>query len=297
METSVIDIPHLSQHDWASLRMELIWIYDREVLPSNLLVHNDPNRGNKAWLIRQGNVRIATGTRKTLEAGPGQWIFLPRESTRHHFSNNARIFSIHFLCQWPSGDNLFQGKDGHVIASHDYPELENRGRTLERMIRQYQPDSFTDYARQFSDYGLFLRFQSLFLDWLGEWFRVQIGQGERIAGQKPGDNRALEAVRCLNDAPLDQPFPRAWLERETHLGEAHLNRLFLRYFGVTTRKYWERRKLEFAKACLESSTMPIKEIAYRLAFRSDSHFVIWFRRLTGLRPGEYRKRREPQPSG
>src|SRR5690349_11376080 len=107
------DIPLLSQHDWASLRTELIWIYDRGVLPGNLLVHNDPTRGNKAWLIRQGSVRLTTGTRQTLEAGPGQWIFLPRESMRHHFSKNARIFSIHFLCQWPSGDNLFQGTKGH----------------------------------------------------------------------------------------------------------------------------------------------------------------------------------------
>jgi AraC-like DNA-binding protein len=36
--------------------------------------------------------------------------------------------------------------------------------------------------------------------------------------------------------------------------------------------------------------MPIKEIAFRLNFRSDSHFVIWFRRLTASRPGEYRRR-------
>jgi AraC-like DNA-binding protein len=34
----------------------------------------------------------------------------------------------------------------------------------------------------------------------------------------------------------------------------------------------------------------MKEISYRLNFRSDSHFVIWFRRLSGSRPGEYRRR-------
>ena len=35
--------------------------------------------------------------------------------------------------------------------------------------------------------------------------------------------------------------------------------------------------------------MPMKEISFRLNFRSDSHFVIWFRRLTGSRPGDYRR--------
>jgi len=68
-----------------------------------------------------------------------------------------------------------------------------------------------------------------------------------------------------------------------------LNQLFFAEFGMTSRKYWDRRRLEFAKQCLETSPMPVKELSYRLGFRSDSHFVVWFRRLTGSRPGEYRK--------
>ncbi len=117
-----------------------------------------------------------------------------------------------------------------------------------------------------------------------------VRHGFRVAGHKPGDDRLLNAVRCLNGVPLDRPLPSEWLRNETRLGEAHLNRLFLQVHNVTLRKYWERRKLESAKVKLESTCMPIMEIAYRLAFRSDSHFVIWFRRHTGQRPGEYRRK-------
>ena len=283
--------PLLSQHDWACVRTELIWAYDREVLPSSRRLYSDLQQGNKAWLIRKGAVSIKTSSGDSFEVASGQWLFLPREYTQHRFSSNARILSIHFLCQWPSGDNLFQGKAGRVFPSDVHPDLEKKGHIMERIVHQRQPDSILDHSRQSTDYGLFLQLQSTFLDWLAEWYRVQVSFGERIADQKVGDNRILKAVRCLNEAPLDQPFPKPWLESETHLGEVHLNRSFLKYFGVTTRKYWQRRKLEFAKACLEGSGMPVKEIAYRLAFRSDSHFVIWFRRLTGLRPSEYRNQK------
>jgi len=68
-----------------------------------------------------------------------------------------------------------------------------------------------------------------------------------------------------------------------------LNQLFLGEFGVTTRKYWDRRRLETARQCLETSRLAMKEIACLLGFRSDSHFVVWFRRLAGMRPGDYRK--------
>ncbi len=63
-----------------------------------------------------------------------------------------------------------------------------------------------------------------------------------------------------------------------------LNQLFLAEFGVTTLKYWDRRRLEMARQCLETSRLAMKEIACLLGFRSDSHFVVWFRRHAGQRP-------------
>lgn len=290
MTIAVRALPRLAQHMWANLRTELIWVYDRAVPKSDREQYSDIREGNKAWLIREGEVTITNNAGQSRTVKSGQWIFLPHEHTRHRFSANAKIFSIYFLCQWPSGDNLFQGKSGHIISSEAYPQLEKRGHALEKIVKQYESDTVTGLARIPSDYGSFLKMQALFIQWLSEWYRVMILLDRRIAGFQPGDSRVLDMLRCLNDAPLDSPFPLAKLEEELQLGEAHLNRLFLQQFGMTTRKYWEARRLTFAKTCLEGTSMPIKEIAYRLAFRSDSHFVVWFRRLTGDRPGAYRKK-------
>ena len=50
----------------------------------------------------------------------------------------------------------------------------------------------------------------------------------------------------------------------------------------------EAQRLAAARGYLETSLMPIKEVAYSLGFRSDSHFMMWFKQHLGKRPMEYR---------
>jgi AraC-like DNA-binding protein len=282
----------LPLHEWASLRSELIWIYDREVRPRFRRTKGEYVAGYRAWLIRRGSVSITAGKR-TLTAGAGTWIMPPQAFTEQRFSPNSHILSVHFLCHWPSGENLLLLRDPIAVKSEKYPALERNARKLDRMLRWQFPDADRQdqllYGQESSDYANFLQLQGLFFNWLAAWFHLCVENGARLTRLSSGDTRPFQAARCLNQAPLNLPFPVDWLRRETGLGLMRLNQLFFREFGLTTRKYWDRRRLDFAKQCLETSLMPMKEISFRLNFRSDSHFVIWFRRLTGSRPGDYRR--------
>jgi AraC-like DNA-binding protein len=282
---------HLPLHEWASLRSELIWIYDREVRPMHRQTKGELRPGYRVWLIRRGSVSLSFGKR-THRAEAGTWIMPPQAYTEQNFSSDASILSIHFICQWPSGENLLVTRDPIAVPSKRYPAMERDAKKLERLLRsQFPEESRQDqfYGRQSSDYASFLQFQGVFLNWLASWFHLCVENGARLTRLASGDTRPFQAARCLNQAPLDRPFPADWLQRETGLGLMRLNQLFFREFGLTTRKYWDRRRLDFARQCLETSLMPMKEISYRLNFRSDSHFVIWFRRLTGSRPGDFRR--------
>jgi AraC family transcriptional regulator, transcriptional activator of pobA len=44
-----------------------------------------------------------------------------------------------------------------------------------------------------------------------------------------------------------------------------------------------------AKRMLETSTLSIKEVSYRLGFLETAHFSNYFKRYTGIRPAEYKK--------
>lgn len=276
--------------EWAYLHSELEWVYDHEVAEIYRdKVVNKQTGGYWAWYIRKGRAWVITAAGKRYEAGPGMWLFVPTEQLSQHFSEDARIMSLHFQCHWPSGENILAGNGGLVFDGKDHPALERRASQLERMVRKEFPEADRFYYGCFSNYEQFLAFHVLFQQWLLIWFKVQKENGADVSRLLTKDDRLLRALRCLNRAPLREGLPHEALREESGLGEAQLNRMFMAEYGMTVRKCWERRRLKMARSHLETSLTPIKEIAFTLGFRSDSHFMMWFKQHTGKRPKEYRQ--------
>jgi AraC family transcriptional regulator len=73
------------------------------------------------------------------------------------------------------------------------------------------------------------------------------------------------------------------------MSSRHLLRLFRNTTGHTISEYIEEMRLKKAKALLSSSEMPLKEIAYRLAFSAPSSFSVAFRKATGTTPLSFRR--------
>lgn len=290
--------PQLPLREWAYIHTQLHWIYDHEVPIQH---RNRPvdrhHEGNSAWFLRRGKVVVESDSGRRLRAGPGQWLFVPTEKIHQRFSSDAHILSLHFLCQWPSGENILSRSEGLVLDGSSNPSLERRATQLERLVRRNLPDAETHYASLFSDYEVFLSFHTLFLQWLALWFKTHKEHGIGLSRLSADDDRLLRAVRCINTAPLDSPLPYEALRKVSGLGDAHLNRLLVAEYGLTLRKIWDKRRLSFAKSCLETTRMPVKEVAYNLGFRSDSHFMRWFKERTDKRPKEYRlSHRESRPA-
>lgn len=288
---SSVDSVQFSLHEWACLRTELIWIYDQAVAPESLHRVCQRSRGFFAWYLHGGNLRFRHEGRMR-QIGPGAWFFLPAGTAEHFFSKDARLLSIQFLCQWPSGENFLSTGSGIVLDGWSYPALERSATRLERLVRRHFPEKnlVKFHSNRPADGPTFLRFQSYFIQWLEVWMHALLQNGAKWTRLRSGDDRPLHAVRLLNEAPIDGDYPRLHLRQETRLSEVHLNRLFLREFGLSPREYWNKRKLEFACRCLETSLMSVKEIAYRAGFKSDANFAVWFRGRTGYRPSQYRQR-------
>jgi len=97
----------------------------------------------------------------------------------------------------------------------------------------------------------------------------------------------------------------SWLERQTEATETarqlavadaakslgvaprtlqhHLTR-----HGVTYREVVERQRLRKARALLSETQTKITSIAVEVGFSSVQHFCVWFKRVTGQRPREFR---------
>ena len=74
----------------------------------------------------------------------------------------------------------------------------------------------------------------------------------------------------------------------TGVSSSFLSKAFLSETGLTISNYIRKKKIEMAKDMLTYSDMNISDIAYRLSFSSQSHFIQTFNNLTGITPKKYR---------
>jgi len=279
--------PNRSLHEWASLQTELIWIYDQVIAPEYRHFSAVAERsGYWARYVRAGRI-LLTGAGGEIAAGAGQWLMGEREKGTIDVSDDAHILSIHFLCQWPTGDNFF-GKTGvRIIKDAECPGLRKRAEILERSVRR-RHGSQVGYAHEQATYPDFLRQKALFVNWLAAWCDALSAQGCVPAYGGSDDERLTRVVRRLNEAPLAASFPKTLLQEEAKLSSGQLDLKFAQAFGLSPWRYWERRRLEHAKRRLAQAEIPVKQVAFELGFKSDAHFVAWFRRLVGDAPGRFR---------
>ena len=284
-----LSLPYLANPTlrWSSLRTELLWVYDGPVAVESLHTTSDHRNGYWVWLLRQGEVTLRMG-QQTWRARQGHWLVSPHGSTMQDFSSDAHILSVHFRCQWPTGENLFIEPEALIFESALFPFLERSASRLNSLVHRHFPGVRLEFLQQASGYPVFVRVQQRFLQWLIDFYEVMTQQHRTMSRGGEGDARLWRAAESLHSAPLDAPFPASQLQRDTSLGRAQLDRLFLKEFGTTTREYWEKLRQEAAVGSLEATSMSIKEIGYSLGFKQPSHFTKWFSRRLSATPHDYR---------
>lgn len=78
------------------------------------------------------------------------------------------------------------------------------------------------------------------------------------------------------------------LADELGVSASYLSRLFKKETGDSVSAYIRRQKIEMAKNLLQYSDYSMIEIANRLSFSSQSHFIQQFREIVGMTPKKYR---------
>jgi len=275
-------------HEWASLRIELLWAYSGRVQCHDRRLKIKHNYGYWLWLLQEGHVEV-TSENQTLRAGSGQWILCPVGPGEQSFSEDARILSLHFLCQWPTGENLFPEREGLVFPSARHPRLHAAADELHTLTDREFPGARAILLEQTSTLGNYLKLQSRFSLFLDELLQALERYDRRPIYSGAMDHRVGTAIRCLNGALLADPFPISRLLRETGVSRVHLDRMLCNQVGLSSREYWEKRREEEACHRLESTDQSVKEIGFNLGFKQASHFTNWFKRRKGVSPLVFRR--------
>lgn len=105
-------------------------------------------------------------------------------------------------------------------------------------------------------------------------------------------------LRPIVDAIVAQPDAAhsvADLARRAAISERHLTRVFASEMGMTPGRFVERVRVEAARDLLEATRLKLSVIADRSGFGSVETMRRSFLRVTGVRPGEHRRRFGSRP--
>lgn len=100
----------------------------------------------------------------------------------------------------------------------------------------------------------------------------------------------IENIKNYIAENLLYDFSMSDLSAVLNYNEKYLGRLFKSKTGYTIKEYCNTSKIEKAKDLLESTQMPISEVATKSGFNNVTYFNRVFRKLTGLSPWKYRNK-------
>lgn len=97
-------------------------------------------------------------------------------------------------------------------------------------------------------------------------------------------NRARLRIR----EALESPLTIQQVAEEQGVSYSNFRKLFKEYTGLSPATYQQDLRLQRAKELLTTTSLSVKEIAYRLNFESPDYFSAKFKTKTGRRPSELR---------
>lgn len=169
-------------------------------------------------------------------------------------------------------------------ASYVRERLMNISRLHARGSAAESPDALADATAA-------IALQDLLL-WCAARFQAQ--------SAAPGTEAAavIERVAAIIDARFQQPISVRRIAREVGKSQNYVARRFRERFGMTILQYALTRRIAHARFLLESTDLPIRQIAERVGIDDPQYFNKQIRRRLGNNPSAVRSAaRRPAPTG
>lgn len=235
--------------------------------------HTIPRHRHQETLFSQvleGEVHFTDGdSPQVLSAGPGDLVVLPADSVVSGECGGGRAWRMRTL--W--------------VREHALPPATVRPVTVLKADRHPLAIHFTRTFEALVTPGDVGVRRLLLRRWL-----ERVARHGLLEGREPSLPIAAESLRLLEDV---REHIEGRLEQSPSLRELgylagwhphHLQRLFRQRYGVTPSQYHAHRRLGAAFTLLAQG-IPAAEVALRLGFADQSHFIRVFRRYAGVTPG------------
>jgi AraC-like DNA-binding protein len=108
----------------------------------------------------------------------------------------------------------------------------------------------------------------------------------------PPDIRLAHGLQALIERHFRERREAEFYSGSLHISLKRLNRLTNHYHQKTVYQLLQERLHQEAELLLKHTTLSAKQVAFELGVCDPAHFSKCFKKITGMRPGEYRKRHQ-----
>lgn len=226
-------------------------------------------------LITEGRGRF-TVNRKTYTAGPGM-IVLYNAGDWHEETAAPPFSAVSLFCSGALIDAL---PIGHVRPAAVAPvqKLQEFPKLL-ALLDDILAENSSSHPNKEATVQLYL---TLFLEVLGRNLRPSL-QSAPDAAQHIRMARHFIEENCHQELTLEE------LSAEIGLSKYYLARQFKEHIGLSPIQYAIQCRLHIAKRLLETTALPVAEIARHTGYKSGTHFQQAFKKAEGTTPGVYRR--------
>ena len=109
-------------------------------------------------------------------------------------------------------------------------------------------------------------------------------------GQDPSLYQRLLPVKEYIECNFDQPMSLEQLARLVDMSVTNFRREWKKLYGESPLQYRDDLRLSYAKEYLNSGYYSVSEIARKCGFDDVSYFVRFFKKQTGITPGDFKNR-------
>lgn len=87
-----------------------------------------------------------------------------------------------------------------------------------------------------------------------------------------------------------------YISEQVGVGTSYVSKVFKEEYGIGVVEYMNRLRIINAKKLMETNEMTVKEIAEKVGFTSDIHFIRIFKKYENVTPGVYKKKGNSEKS-
>jgi len=238
---------------------------------------------NELLYVLEGRFTLEFPKGQRFSAGAGDFLVV-RDGELHRDvfdrARGLRVLIVQF--QWDAAEEFFARVGNRTLRELDFATRAEAMRRIMFLYDKFDSGEFDIFSMNVQLHGLLMLF----------YLSAERSdpKSPKVSGRSPSRPDLMRRIKFHLTQNYNSPISLEKLARHFDISPANLSRLFRREFGIGFSRYLTELRLESALALLNSSALPISEVALRCGFSTDGYFIRVFRAHFGVTPRNYRRR-------